>query len=112
VAIPSELNPLITAELYQVFETSDVPAGVINIVTGRSAELLKTLAEHDDIDAVWSFGNSVAAERAKALSTGNLKQVFTNEGRTIDWFDSSQGEGRWYLRHATQVKNIWVPYGE
>jgi aldehyde dehydrogenase (NAD+) len=112
VAIPSELNPLITAELYQVFETSDVPAGVINIVTGRSAELLKTLAEQDDIDAVWSFGNSVAAERAKALSTGNLKQVFTNEGRTIDWFDSSQGEGRWYLRHATQVKNIWVPYGE
>jgi aldehyde dehydrogenase (NAD+) len=30
----------------------------------------------------------------------------------IDWFDPKQGEGRWYLRHATQVKNIWVPYGE
>jgi aldehyde dehydrogenase (NAD+) len=112
VAIPSELNPLITAELYQVFETSDVPAGVINIVTGRSAELLKTLSEHDDIDAVWSFGDGAAAERAKALSIGNLKQVFSNEGRAIDWFDASQGEGRWYLRHATQVKNIWVPYGE
>jgi aldehyde dehydrogenase (NAD+) len=112
VAIPSELNPLITAELYQVFETSDVPAGVINIVTGHSAELLKTLAEHDDVDAIWSFGDKPAAERAKALSIGNLKQVFTNEGRAIDWFDSSQGEGRWYLRHATQVKNIWVPYGE
>jgi aldehyde dehydrogenase (NAD+) len=112
VAIPSELNPLITAELYQVFETSDVPAGVINIVTGRSAELLKTLAEHDDVDAIWSFGDQASAERAKALSIGNLKQVFTNEGRAIDWFNSGQGEGRWYLRHATQVKNIWVPYGE
>jgi aldehyde dehydrogenase (NAD+) len=112
VAIPSELNPLITAELYQVFETSDVPAGVINIVTGRSAELLKTLAEHDDVDAIWSFGDQASAERAKALSIGNLKQVFTNEGHAIDWFNSSQGEGRWYLRHATQVKNIWVPYGE
>jgi aldehyde dehydrogenase (NAD+) len=112
VAIPSELDPLIAAELYQVFETSDVPGGVINIVTGRQAELLKTLAEHDDLDAVWSFGDQSAAERAKALSIGNLKQVFTNEGRVIDWFDPSQGEGRWFLRHATQVKNIWVPYGE
>jgi aldehyde dehydrogenase (NAD+) len=95
-----------------VFETSDVPAGVINIVTGRAGELLKTLAEHDDVDAIWAFGDKATAERAKGLSIGNLKQVFTNEGRVIDWFDASQGEGRWFLQHATQVKNIWVPYGE
>jgi aldehyde dehydrogenase (NAD+) len=112
IAIPSELDPLITGELYQVFETSDVPAGVINIVTGRVSELLKTLAEHDDVDAIWAFGDEKVAERAKALSVGNLKQVFTNEGRAIDWFDVAQAEGRWYLQHATQVKNIWVPYGE
>jgi aldehyde dehydrogenase (NAD+) len=112
VAIPSELDPLIAGELYQVFETSDVPAGVINIVTGRAGELLKTLAEHDDIDAIWAFGDKATAERAKGLSIGNLKQVFTNEGRVIDWFDAGQGEGRWFLQHATQVKNIWVPYGE
>jgi aldehyde dehydrogenase (NAD+) len=112
IAVPSELNPLVTAELYQVFETSDVPGGVINIVTGRSAELLKTLAEHDDVDAIWAFGDAVLVEKAKALSIGNLKQVFTNEGRAIDWFDAAQGEGRWFLQHATQVKNIWVPYGE
>ena len=48
----------------------------------------------------------------KANSVGNLKQVFTNEGRSIDWFDAQQGEGRWFLQHASQVKNIWVPYGE
>jgi aldehyde dehydrogenase (NAD+) len=49
---------------------------------------------------------------AKALSAGNLKQVWTNEGRAIDLFDVKQGEGRAYLQHAYQVKNIWVPYGE
>jgi aldehyde dehydrogenase (NAD+) len=43
---------------------------------------------------------------------GNLKQVWTNEGRAIDWFNPELAEGRWFLEHATQVKNIWVPYGE
>src|SRR6266702_2118285 len=48
IAIPSEKYPLITGDLYQVFETSDLPDGVVNIVTGRTAELMKTLAEHDE----------------------------------------------------------------
>jgi aldehyde dehydrogenase (NAD+) len=112
VAIPSELYPLITADLYQVFETSDLPGGAVNIVTGRASELLKTLAEHDDVDAIWSFTDGTSATTAKSLSAGNLKQVFTNEGRTIDWFNNAEAEGRWYLHHATQTKNIWVPYGE
>src|SRR5207237_3487550 len=75
-------------------------------------ELLKVLAEHNDIDAIWCFGDDSAAAAAKAASIGNLKQVFTNEGRAIDWLDAAQGEGRWFLQHAVQVKNIWVPYGE
>jgi aldehyde dehydrogenase (NAD+) len=112
VAIPSEKYPLIAGDLYQVLETSDLPDGVVNIVTGRVAELLKTLAEHDDVDAIWCFTDEAAAAAAKTLSVGNLKQVFTNEGRAIDWFDTKQGEGRWFLDHAVQVKNIWVPYGE
>ncbi|HUQ49695.1 MAG TPA: aldehyde dehydrogenase family protein, partial [Terriglobales bacterium] len=112
VAIPSEVYPLIVADLYQVFETSDLPGGVVNIVTGRTAELTKTLAEHDDVDAVWCFGDRAAASAVKSFSIGNLKQVFTTEGRSIDWFDVKQGEGRWFLEHAVQVKNIWVPYGE
>jgi aldehyde dehydrogenase (NAD+) len=112
VAIPSEKYPLIAGDLYQVFETSDLPDGVVNIVTGRASELLKTLAEHDDVDAIWCFTDEAGAAAAKALSVGNLKQVFTNEGRAIDWFDTKQGEGRWFLDHAVQVKNIWVPYGE
>jgi aldehyde dehydrogenase (NAD+) len=112
VVIPSETYPLITADLYQLFDTSDLPGGVVNIVTGYAPQLLKTLAEHDDIDAVWCFGDEANASAAKSFSTGNLKQVFTNEGRAIDWFDARQAEGRWFLQHATQVKNVWVPYGE
>ena len=112
IAIPSEKYPLIMGDLYQVFETSDLPGGVVNMVTGHTGELLKTLAEHDDVDAVWSFTDEASAATAKALSFGNLKQVFTNEGRAVDWFEREQGEGRWFLDHAVQVKNIWVPYGE
>jgi aldehyde dehydrogenase (NAD+) len=112
IAIPAEKYPLITGDLYQVFETSDLPDGVVNMVTGHASELMKTLAEHDDVDAIWCFTNETGAATVKTLSVGNLKQVFTNEGRAIDWFDVKQGEGRWYLDHAVQVKNIWVPYGE
>jgi aldehyde dehydrogenase (NAD+) len=112
IAVPSEKYPLITSDLYQLFDTSDLPGGAVNIVTGYVSQLLKTLAEHDDVDAIWCYGDEATVAAAKAMSTGNLKQVWTNEGRVIDWFDTSQGEGRWYLEHATQVKNIWVPYGE
>jgi aldehyde dehydrogenase (NAD+) len=112
VAIPSETYPLMMGDLYQIFETSDLPGGVVNMVSGRSSELLKVLADHDDVDAIWSFAGETNAALAKALSVGNLKQVFSDEGRAIDWFSVEQGEGRWYLHHATQVKNIWVPYGE
>ena len=112
IVVPSEAYPLITGDLYQLFDTSDLPGGVVNIVTGYASQLLKVLAEHDDVDAIWCFGDEANAAAAKSFSTGNLKQVFTNEGRAIDWFDVKQGEGRWFLQHATQVKNIWVPYGE
>jgi len=112
VVIPSETYPLIMGDLYQVFDTSDLPGGAVNLVSGYTSQLLKTLAEHDDIDAIWCFADEASAATAKSLSVGNLKQVFTNEGRVIDWFDPKQAEGRWFLQHATQVKNIWVPYGE
>jgi len=112
VAVPSATYPLIAGDLYQLFDTSDVPGGVINIVTGRPAELLKVLAEHDDVDALWCYGDEELCAAAKRLSAGNLKQVFTNDGRRFDFFSPRHGEGRWYLDHAFQVKNIWVPYGE
>ena len=113
IAVPSEAYPLITADLYQLFDTSDLPGGAVNIVTGYSSQLLKTLAQHDDVDAIWSFGNEANQRLPESfMSVGNLKQVWTNEGRAIDWFDPKLAEGRWFLEHAVQVKNIWVPYGE
>jgi aldehyde dehydrogenase (NAD+) len=111
VAVPSETTATLMAELYQVLDTSDVPGGVVNLVAGPPLSLGKTLAEHDDVDAVWSFRDEAASAMVKAASIGNLKQVFTNDGHEIDWF-GTKAEGRWWLRHATQVKNIWVPYGE
>jgi aldehyde dehydrogenase (NAD+) len=112
IAVPSQGYPLITGDLYQLFDTSDLPGGAVNIVTGYTSQLLKTLAEHEDVDAIWCFGDESSAASAKAMSVGNLKQVWTNEGRALDWFNPKLAEGRWFLEHATQVKNIWVPYGE
>ena len=111
VAVPSESDPLIIGDLYQVIETSDVPSGVVNLVAGRPSELAATLAQHHGVDAVWCFRSNQEANAVRAASIGNMKQVWTNDGHEYDWF-SPQAEGRWFLQHATQVKNIWVPYGE
>jgi len=96
IAVPSAAYPLIAGDLYQVFETSDVPGGVINMVTGRPAELMKVLADHDDVDTLWCYGDEELCAAAKRLSAGNLKQVWTNEGRRIDFFHERYGAGRWY----------------
>jgi aldehyde dehydrogenase (NAD+) len=112
VAVPSELYPLILGDVYQVLDTSDLPAGVVNLVAGKAAELGKTLAEHDGIEAIWCFRSNEEAAMVRAASIGNMKQVWTNDGHEYDWFNPAQAEGRWFLQHATQVKNIWVPYGE
>jgi aldehyde dehydrogenase (NAD+) len=110
VIVPSESFPLAATDFYQILETSDVPEGVVNIVTGPHADLAKTLAQHDNLDALWYFGpDSAMAEKA---STGNLKQTWCSYGKARDWAKAEQGEGREFLRRATQVKNIWVPYGE
>ncbi len=110
VVVPSEQWPLAATDLYQVFDTSDVPAGVVNIVTGLRRELLAPLASHDDVDALWVFGTQAEAAEAERLSAGNMKPTWT-EWTIRDWHDRDAGEGPEFLRHATQVKNIWVPYG-
>jgi aldehyde dehydrogenase (NAD+) len=111
IAIPSETHPLAATELYTVLDASDVPAGVINIVTGAKDVLAKVLAEHDDVDAVWYFGNQAGGAEVERASAGNMKRTWV-EWHPRDWMDTRQGEGREFLREATQVKNIWIPYGE
>ncbi len=112
VAVPSERHPLAATDFYSLLETSDVPAGVINIVTGERLSLTKTLAEHDDVDALWVFGSDKASAEAERLSTSNLKRTLVDHGLATDWFDPAQAEGPAFLRQATQVKNVWIPYGE
>jgi aldehyde dehydrogenase (NAD+) len=111
VAIPSETHPLAATDFYAVLETSDVPPGVVNIVTGQKDTLAKTLAEHDDVEAVWYFGSRDGVRMVEHASASNMKRTWaTWEER--DWLDGEDGGGREFLRQATQVKNIWVPYGE
>jgi aldehyde dehydrogenase (NAD+) len=111
VVLPSEACPLAATDLYQVVETSDVPAGAINIVTGARAALLPALAKHDDVDALWCFGRADETTCVERESVGNLKRTFVDYGRRLDWFDRAS-EGIVFLRQAAQIKNIWVPYGD
>jgi len=108
VAVPSSAHPLSATDLYTVLDASDVPAGVVNIVTGEATALSVTLAEHDNVDALWYIGDAVGAAKVEALSAGNLKATWTCSTE-IDW---GHAEGREFLRRACQVKNIWAPYGE
>lgn len=112
VAVPSQPHPLSATDFYSVLETSDVPAGVLNIVTGDSATLAKTLAEHKAVDGLWAFGTPTLCADVERYSAGNLKRTFVDYGKPINWFDPAAAEGEAFLRRATELKNIWVPYGE
>ncbi|HET9228631.1 MAG TPA: aldehyde dehydrogenase family protein [Thermoanaerobaculia bacterium] len=112
VAVPSERWPLAATDLYQIFDTSDVPAGVINIVTGERNSLAATLAAHDDLDCLWYFGGKEGSAAVEKASTGNLKRTWADHGIARDWTDAEQGAGEEFLRQGLQVKNIWVPFGE
>jgi aldehyde dehydrogenase (NAD+) len=110
VAVPSERHPLSATDFYQVLETSDVPAGVVNVVTGRRDVLAPVLAGHDDVDAVWYFGPAAGTRAVEELSAGNMKRTWTGDGETA-WL-SPRAEGPEFLREATQVKNVWTPSGD
>ena len=111
VLVPSAAYPLAATDFYQVLETSDLPAGVVNIVTGDHAELAKTLADHMDVDAVWSFSSSPISTLIEKGASTNVKRSWVNNARARDWYGAA-GEGRAFLRAATEVKTVWVPYGE
>jgi aldehyde dehydrogenase (NAD+) len=112
VVVPSWRFPLVVTDFYQVLDTSDVPGGAINLVTGDPDELGRVLAQHDDVAALWCIGSKEICEKIERDSSGNLKASWVNFGKARDWFDGGQGQGTEYLRRAAQVKNIWVPYGE
>ncbi|KQW91790.1 aldehyde dehydrogenase [Massilia sp. Root418] len=112
VVVPSEAHPLSATDLYQVFDTSDLPGGVVNIVTGSADELARTLASHSDVDAVWRHdGSAEGCAEVERLSAASLKRTWTGGAKGRDWYSTAQAGGRAVLAHASQVKNIWIPYG-
>ncbi len=112
VVVPSQQSPLSATDCYQVLETSDLPDGVVNIVTGDRDMLSQVLADHDDVEAMWYFGSAEGCKRVELASASNMKRTWVNYGHPRNWLDPIQGEGEEFLRESTQVKNIWVPYGD
>jgi aldehyde dehydrogenase (NAD+) len=107
VAVPSRRQPLVAAELYQVLDTSDVPAGVVNLVTGDADALAETLASHAEVDALWWPGATPAqCQKVEALSVSNLKRTWVGDSAAASLHDLQAA-----LEQAVQVKNVWVPYG-
>lgn len=112
VIIPSEKHPLSATDFYQVLETSDLPAGAANIITGSQVELAEVLARHDGVNGLWYFGQENICGLLEKAAAGNMKRTWLNHGLHRDWFRPSHGQGLEFLRKATEIKNVWVPYGE
>ncbi len=109
VAVASEPFPLAATDFYQVLDTSDVPAGAVNILTGAHAELAPQLAGHADVDACWCFSSSDLSAVIEREAAGNLKRSWVNHGRATDWAEAHDAA---FLAAATEIKTVWVPYGE
>ena len=111
ITIPSESGALVATDFYQILETSDIPAGVVNIITGARPNLASEIARHNDVDGLWCAGHRAMTAEIERLSVGNLKQTWALSGDR-NWLDASVGQGTEFLRRATQFKNVWAPYGE
>jgi len=111
VIVPSEKFPLPAISLYQVLETSDVPPGVINILTGSHDYLTKHLSEHRNVNAMWYFGSTEGSAFVEHASADSIKRVWVNYGTSRDWFDPVQGCGEEFLIKSVECKSLWIPMG-
>ena len=111
VIVPSEQTSLIALDFYQVLATSDLPAGVINIITGDRNELTQTLAKHYDIEAFWYWGSSHGSQLVEFEAAASMKRTWVNYGQQYDWFDCKHIESDLFYRKTVEIKNIWLPYG-
>jgi acyl-CoA reductase-like NAD-dependent aldehyde dehydrogenase len=116
VLLASERRPLPAITLAEVLATSDVPGGVVNILTGWRAELLPVLAAHSDVDALDTWGvpddlrvevEELAAEDIKRLLRRSTK---TNEAR-FDWLDDAAAERPEWIAAFLEMKTVWHPIG-
>ena len=113
IIVPSEKTSLIATSLYQVFETSDIPAGSINILTAKQNELNETLSKHENIHGIWTFSNNTKVRSSIIHNTVfNLKRFWCPKNNNIDWSNNSEEFLNEFLYEGSQIKNIWIPYGE
>lgn len=112
VIVPSQSTGLLATDFYQILDTSDVPGGVVNIVTGNQDELTDTLAKHLDIEGLWYWGSAENSKLIEEAAAASMKRTWVNYGKFYNWEDTEMAEGEVFLRKATEIKNIWVPYGE
>jgi acyl-CoA reductase-like NAD-dependent aldehyde dehydrogenase len=106
VVVASEDRPLPSVALTEVLATSDVPPGVVNLLTGGQAELAPVAAAHMDVNAIDLTGVP-AADRAELerAAAGNLKRVLAGDER----WENPPGPGR--LLAALEIKTVWHPVG-
>jgi acyl-CoA reductase-like NAD-dependent aldehyde dehydrogenase len=109
VVVASQGRPLPAVELAEVLATSDFPGGVVNLVTGRTAELAPVLAAHRDVEALDLAGapEGLGAE-LEAAAAGNVKRVLRRQEPEPDWADEPGPERMLYF---VETKTVWHPIG-
>lgn len=104
-------SPTTACELIQVIQNSDVPAGVVNILTAQDPDHIgQLLAYHMAVDGVWFFGGINGCTAVEKASAGNMKRTYTSHGDSVDLL-GPQGTSSHWLHQASQVKNVWIPVG-
>lgn len=112
IVVPSEHYALLATDFYQVLDTSDLPGGVVNVVTGDQDVLAEVLARHYDLEGMWYWGSRKGSRMVEMEAAATMKRTWVNYGLFHDWDDNEQGQSPSFLRKATEIKNIWIPYGE
>jgi acyl-CoA reductase-like NAD-dependent aldehyde dehydrogenase len=112
IAITSEARPLAAITLGEILENSDVPAGVLNFISGLKSELVPWLAAHMDVNAIDTTG--VAADAIPAVQRSaaeNVKRVVHFDGKRIGWDDTRQSQGPYAIYDFQESKTVWHPIG-
>jgi acyl-CoA reductase-like NAD-dependent aldehyde dehydrogenase len=112
LAISSEARPLAAMTLGEVFETSDVPAGVINLISGLKTELLPWLAAHMDVNAIDLSGATLDSIPALETSAAeNVKRVVRFDADAIGWDDARRSQSPYEILAFQELKTVWHPMG-
>jgi acyl-CoA reductase-like NAD-dependent aldehyde dehydrogenase len=116
VVLTSESRPLPAITLTEVLATSDVPGGVVNVITGLKKELVPVLAAHEDVDAidVWGVDEAARAE-TEIIATGNVKRIVRRPAgitdARFDWLDDRASERPEWIAAYLEMKTVWHPIG-